>query len=53
MRTVLVLDDEVDLAEAVATSLAENGFKSEYCTTVDDALQMFANKKYDLIISDI
>lgn len=53
MKNVLVLDDEVDLAESVATSLQDNGYQTQYCTSVDEALKKMSLSQFDLIISDI
>lgn len=53
MKNVLVLDDEVDLAESVATSLEDNGYIAQFCTSVDEAIARMSTHKFDLIISDI
>lgn len=53
MKNVLVLDDEIDLAEVVANSLKENGYLTNYCNSVDDALGFLKTNQCDLIISDI
>jgi len=53
MKNVLVLDDEIDLAEAVATSLRDNGYSAQFCGSVDEAMEHFSKNKFDLIISDV
>lgn len=53
MKNILVVDDEIDLAESVSCFLDENGYASTYCDSVDQAILNLASKSYDLIISDI
>lgn len=53
MKNVLILDDEIDLAEAVAMSLRDSGYVTEQCSNVDQAISRMAKTRFDLIISDI
>ena len=51
--TILVVDDEPDLADVVATALAMSGHTVE---TVGDgfaALQELSRRPYDLVVSDV
>lgn len=53
MKTILIVDDETDLAESISCFLEERGYKTTYCESVDAAILTMSNHKYDLIISDI
>jgi DNA-binding response OmpR family regulator len=49
---VLVVDDEVDLAEAVAKGLRREGYAVDVATSGDDALEKAALTPYDLVCLD-
>lgn len=53
MKNILVVDDEIDLAETLASYLEYLGYKTSYCESVDLALQKVATERFDLIISDM
>ncbi len=50
---VLVVDDEVDLAEAVARGLRREGYAVDVAHSGDDALDRIAYNQYDLLCLDI
>jgi DNA-binding response OmpR family regulator len=49
---VLVVDDEVDLADAVAKGLRREGYAVDVATSGDDALEKAALTPYDLVCLD-
>lgn len=53
MKKVLIVDDEVDLAETLATYLEYLGYNASYCISVDEALLKMAQQHYDLVVSDM
>jgi DNA-binding response OmpR family regulator len=50
---ILVVDDEVDLAEAIATSLRRDGYAVDVVFNGADALERLAYTPYDLITLDL
>ena len=50
---VLLAEDEELLSELIATHLESRGLQVDQCTTAEDALLMFHENKYDLVITDI
>ncbi len=52
-KTVLVVDDEIDLCEIIATELRVFGASPLSAQSVDHALKIIASQKIDLVISDI
>ena len=53
MATILVADDDPDIAELVEIHLAEEGFRVYKAYDGREALQVFAREKIDLAILDI
>lgn len=53
MATVLVVDDETDLADTCARSLKRAGFECQVAYSVRDALSMFDQNRPSLVLSDI
>ena len=53
MQTILVIDDEADLASTCARLLKGAGFECEVAFTMDDALAKFDAKRPSLVLSDI
>ena len=53
MATILVVDDDPDIAELVEIHLAEEGFRVYKAYDGREALQVFAREKIDLAILDI
>jgi DNA-binding response OmpR family regulator len=50
---VLLVDDEVDLASALAERLDLRGIEADWATSAQQALEMAAVKEYDLSVLDI
>ncbi|MDO4173155.1 MAG: response regulator transcription factor [Eubacteriales bacterium] len=53
MVKILVLDDDVQLNQAVCTYLNDCGFQAKGCLRAEDAYDEMYNNLYELIISDI
>jgi signal transduction histidine kinase len=51
-RTILVVDDEPDIAATVAEALELDGHKPDVATNGAAALEMLGQRPYDLIVSD-
>lgn len=49
---VLVVDDEVDLADLMAESFELEGFSVEKATSAEEALERCEANRYDVIVSD-
>jgi OmpR-family two-component system manganese-sensing response regulator len=52
MAKILVVDDDVELSEALADHLGVQGFAVEVCHTGEDALQLLGGFHYELIVLD-
>ena len=52
MAKILVVEDDVDLGEALSDNLMTHGHNTEVCGTGEDALQLLENFHYDLIVLD-
>lgn len=50
---VLVVDDEVDLAEVISFEVEQLGPKTKTATSVEMALKIIDKNKIDLVISDV
>ena len=53
MKTVLVVDDELDIAEAVKSILEDEGYQVVVCANGREALQRLDSTRPDLAIVDI
>jgi len=53
MKTVLVVDDELDIAEAVKSILEDEGYHVVVCANGREALQRLDQTRPDLAIIDI
>jgi CheY-like chemotaxis protein len=53
MKTVLVVDDELDIAEAVKSILEDEGYQVVICANGREALQRLDSVRPDLAIIDI
>ena len=53
MITILVAEDDIKLNKLVRTVLESNGYKAEMALDGQSAYDMFCEKHFDLIISDI
>ena len=52
-KTVLVVDDEKDLCEIIATELHDHGAETRLAHSVNGALQVLDSQTVDLVVSDI
>jgi CheY-like chemotaxis protein len=50
--SVLIVDDETEIAELVELVLADRGYQSDSLSSGDAALEMLKRKSYDLLICD-
>lgn len=53
LMRVLVVEDELDLATAIAESLRENGYATDVAGDADSALRLAAVNSYDLVCLDL
>ena len=51
-RTILVVDDEVDIAAVLAEALAREGHTTEVATNGAMALSLLGQRAFDLVVSD-
>ena len=52
-HTVLIVDDEVRLAELLSASIADRGYRTIVCSSAEAALEAFDPVTVDLVISDL
>lgn len=52
-KTILIVDDEIDICESIADCLSIIGHKTVIATDGLQALQKFSKQSFDLIITDI
>ena len=52
-RTILIVEDEAELAELLALNLADSGFATEICGNGRDAVDRVAAGSVDLVILDL
>jgi len=50
---ILVVDDEVDLAESIAFFLKRAGYAVSVATNGDDALELMQKQAFDLVLTDL
>jgi two-component system response regulator HydG len=50
---VLVVDDDRDMCEFVATGLTKRGFAVEWRTSADEAFSLMQSEDFDVLISDL
>ena len=53
MSNILVIDDEVDIRESIVAILNEEGFLCDDASSSKEAIALFSNNNYDLIILDV
>lgn len=53
MATILLLEDDVDLASLMIGGLEDVGHSITHCTTGRSAIEKLTNEKFDLLIVDI
>jgi two-component system response regulator VanR len=52
VKSLLVVDDEIGIAEAVADLLGDEGYRVDLARNGHDALELLKKKGYDLVIAD-
>ncbi len=52
-RTILIVDDEVDLAEIMCFIFEQGGFNVEYAYNGDTAYNKFKSSKIDAVVTDV
>jgi two-component system response regulator HydG len=50
---VLVVDDQVDMAETLAEGLADRGYSSVACSSSRDAARRIAAERFDALVTDL
>jgi len=53
MNHILLVEDDLDLIDGLEFSLCKNGFEVEVARTVQSALSLYKNQKYDLLLLDL
>lgn len=53
MEKILIIDDDIDIAELESYLLKKEGFETVICNNGEDALEKINDEKYDLILMDI
>ncbi|TDB51059.1 MULTISPECIES: response regulator transcription factor [Bacillaceae] len=53
MKKVLIIEDEMDIAELQRDYLEVNGFDSDIASTGEEGLQLANSNKYDLMLIDV
>lgn len=53
MDTILVVEDEQDIADLITLNLQEIGLTVEHCLTGEQALEQLAKNAYDLVMLDV
>lgn len=52
-KSVLIIEDDVDLSQTIAASLNRIGYGSMVCNTLRDAILRMKNQSFDCILLDI
>lgn len=53
MEKILIIDDDLDIAELESYLLKSEGFETKICNTGEDAIDEIDKTRYDLILMDI
>ncbi len=53
MRSILIVDDDINLCKALKDELVEAGYETDYVNSGDDALDYLSRKAADLILLDL
>ncbi len=53
MMDILIVEDDISTAEMITESIVSWNYRAETARTGKDALQMFSQKRFDLILLDI
>ena len=51
--SVLIVDDEEIMRDVLETILSSAGYKADLAKTGEEALEIYANKKYDVVLMDV
>lgn len=52
-RRLLIVDDDVDIREALADGLEEAGYGTTTCASAMDALRVLDNETFDVVVTDV
>lgn len=53
MSKILIVDDEIDIAELISDTLVDEGYDTVICNNGEDAIKEISNNSFDLILLDI
>ena len=53
MEKILIIDDDIDIAELESYLLKKEGFETVICNSGEEALDIIDKERYDLILMDI
>lgn len=53
MKSVLIVEDEIDFAEQLSAFLSSNGFTVDHVTNGRRGLKILDEKEYDVILTDV
>ena len=53
MGRVLIVDDERNMCELIATDLKLRGVESRWCTSANDAFRLFRDEPFDVVLTDV
>ena len=53
MNKILIIDDEIDITESISAILSDEGFNCTKALNPSDAIKLFENNFFDLIILDV
>lgn len=53
MKRILLVEDDLNLIDGLVFSFRNNGFDTEVARTVQEALRLYADGKYDLLVLDL
>jgi len=53
MESLLIVDDDINLCEALSDELKEVGYTVNYVTNADDAIKFMSEENADLILLDL
>ena len=53
LRTILVVDDEPDMCEAMAIALRRKGYAVVTAGDGGDAIRLIADRRFDLVVTDM
>lgn len=53
IANILIVEDEREIAELIALYLKQEGMESRICESAEEAREMFAASRYDLVVLDI